>query len=136
LSGGGTQEADRHTYDIRLTASIRAHDCDEETIVTRTNLKHLCALPLLLPLDLAILLVMIARADGSTLCEASLCSTLDGNRMGTMPSVSHQYHPGGRTSRRYWTLPQMLAHHTISGCNLQAGDLLGTGTISSSVQPH
>ena len=30
----------------------------------------------------------------------------------------------------------MLAHHTISGCNLQAGDLLGTGTISSSVRPH
>ena len=29
----------------------------------------------------------------------------------------------------------MLAHHTISGCNLQPGDLLGTGTVSSSVLP-
>nr|WP_198425433.1 fumarylacetoacetase [Caldimonas thermodepolymerans] len=30
----------------------------------------------------------------------------------------------------YWTLAQMLAHHTINGCNLQPGDLLGTGTQS------
>jgi fumarylacetoacetase len=30
----------------------------------------------------------------------------------------------------YWTLAQMLAHHASNGCNLQPGDLLGTGTIS------
>ncbi|EFA85955.1 fumarylacetoacetase [Heterostelium album PN500] len=30
----------------------------------------------------------------------------------------------------YWTLTQQLAHHTISGCNMNTGDLLGTGTIS------
>ena len=30
----------------------------------------------------------------------------------------------------YWTMKQQLAHHTISGCNLQSGDLLGSGTIS------
>jgi fumarylacetoacetase len=30
----------------------------------------------------------------------------------------------------YWTLAQMLAHHTVNGCNLQPGDLLGTGTQS------
>ena len=30
----------------------------------------------------------------------------------------------------YWTLAQLVAHHTVGGCNLQAGDLLGTGTIS------
>ncbi|KAM0942549.1 putative fumarylacetoacetase [Dioscorea sansibarensis] len=30
----------------------------------------------------------------------------------------------------YWTIPQQLAHHTINGCNLRPGDLLGTGTIS------
>ncbi|CAI6255947.1 unnamed protein product [Periconia digitata] len=29
-----------------------------------------------------------------------------------------------------WSFPQMLAHHTITGCNLQSGDLLGSGTIS------
>ena len=30
----------------------------------------------------------------------------------------------------YWTLGQMVAHHTSSGCNLQTGDLLATGTVS------
>ena len=30
----------------------------------------------------------------------------------------------------YWTMAQMVAHHTINGCNLQPGDLLGTGTQS------
>jgi len=33
-------------------------------------------------------------------------------------------------SNMYWTLAQMIAHHTASGCNLRPGDLLGTGTIS------
>jgi fumarylacetoacetase len=30
----------------------------------------------------------------------------------------------------YWTPAQMIAHHTINGCNLMPGDLIGTGTIS------
>jgi fumarylacetoacetase len=30
----------------------------------------------------------------------------------------------------YWNIAQMLAHHTINGCNLRPGDLLGTGTQS------
>ncbi len=30
----------------------------------------------------------------------------------------------------YWTVAQLVAHHTINGCNLRAGDLLGTGTQS------
>jgi fumarylacetoacetase len=30
----------------------------------------------------------------------------------------------------YWTVAQMVAHHTSNGCNLQPGDLMGTGTIS------
>lgn len=30
----------------------------------------------------------------------------------------------------YWTIAQMVAHHTINGCNLQPGDLLGSGTQS------
>ena len=30
----------------------------------------------------------------------------------------------------YWTLAQLITHHTVNGCNLQAGDLLGTGTLS------
>jgi fumarylacetoacetase len=30
----------------------------------------------------------------------------------------------------YWTVAQLVAHHTSGGCNLNPGDLLGTGTIS------
>lgn len=30
----------------------------------------------------------------------------------------------------YWTAGQMVTHHTVNGCNLQPGDLLGTGTLS------
>ena len=30
----------------------------------------------------------------------------------------------------YWTMAQLVAHHTANGCDLQPGDLLGTGTLS------
>ena len=30
----------------------------------------------------------------------------------------------------YWTLKQQLVHHSVTGCNMCPGDLLGTGTIS------
>jgi fumarylacetoacetase len=30
----------------------------------------------------------------------------------------------------YWTVAQMITHHSLGGCNLQPGDLIGTGTIS------
>lgn len=30
----------------------------------------------------------------------------------------------------YWTIGQMVAHHTVNGCNLQSGDLFGSGTQS------
>jgi fumarylacetoacetase len=33
----------------------------------------------------------------------------------------------------YWAVAQLVAHHTVNGCNLGSGDLLGSGTISG---PH
>ena len=33
----------------------------------------------------------------------------------------------------YWTMAQMLTHHTSNGCNLRPGDLLASGTVSG---PH
>jgi fumarylacetoacetase len=30
----------------------------------------------------------------------------------------------------YWTVAQLVAHHTVNGCNLQPGDLFGSGTLS------
>jgi fumarylacetoacetase len=49
-------------------------------------------------------------------------------------------HPACRLSRTsfkhaYWTVAQMVTHHTVNGCNLQPGDLLGTGT-QSGPEPH
>lgn len=37
----------------------------------------------------------------------------------------------GPASSMYWTVNQIVAHHTSNGCNLRPGDLLGTGTISA-----
>jgi len=34
------------------------------------------------------------------------------------------------SSSMYWTLAQMLAHHTSNGCPMRAGDLIGSGTVS------
>jgi fumarylacetoacetase len=45
-------------------------------------------------------------------------------------------HSGDRISRSnfaeasYWTIAQLVAHHTVNGCALQSGDLLGSGTLS------
>ncbi len=49
--------------------------------------------------------------------------------------------PASRMSRtnfrhQYWSIGQMVAHHTVGGCNLQAGDVLGTGTISGPTAPE
>ncbi|ORZ30162.1 fumarylacetoacetase-like protein [Catenaria anguillulae PL171] len=34
----------------------------------------------------------------------------------------------------YWSFKQQLVHHAINGCNMRAGDLCGTGTISGPTQ--
>ena len=44
-------------------------------------------------------------------------------------------HAGDRISQSnyrdaFWTLAQLVAHHTVNGCNLRAGDLFGSGTLS------
>jgi len=37
---------------------------------------------------------------------------------------------GNAAEAAYWTPAQLVAHHTSGGCNLQPGDLLGSGTLS------
>lgn len=34
----------------------------------------------------------------------------------------------------YWTMSQQLAHHTINGCRVNSGDMMGSGTISGSTE--
>jgi len=33
-------------------------------------------------------------------------------------------------TRMYWTIAQLLTHHASNGCNMSAGDLLASGTVS------
>jgi fumarylacetoacetase len=40
----------------------------------------------------------------------------------------------GSTRDLYWTMAQLLTHHASNGCNLQPGDLLGSGTISGATR--
>ena len=51
---------------------------------------------------------------------------------GNMRAASQPAHRITLTNYRhaYWTIAQMVAHHTVNGCNLQPGDLFGTGTLS------
>ncbi len=60
-------------FDVHMQASIRPQGSSMESVVCRSNLKHL-----------------------------------------------------------YWSFAQQVAHHACTGCNLQPGDLLGTGTVSTS----
>jgi fumarylacetoacetase len=46
-------------------------------------------------------------------------------RMSSAVLVSHS-----DFSTLYWTLGQMIAHHTSNGCPIRAGDLIGSGTVS------
>jgi fumarylacetoacetase len=44
---------------------------------------------------------------------------------GTQHRLSHS-----NFRHSYWSVSQLVAHHTVNGCNLEAGDLLGSGTQS------
>ncbi|GAA3997557.1 fumarylacetoacetase [Sphingomonas humi] len=43
----------------------------------------------------------------------------------------HQLSQGLAADAMYWSVEQIVAHHSCNGCNLQAGDLIGTGTLST-----
>ncbi|MGC4250253.1 MAG: fumarylacetoacetase [Sphingobium sp.] len=50
-------------------------------------------------------------------------------RMRTEGEAHHRLSRGSMTAM-YWTAAQLLAHHSVNGCNLAPGDLIGTGTLS------
>ena len=45
-------------------------------------------------------------------------------------SIPHYPLSSARLADLYWTIGQMIAHHSSNGCSLEAGDLMGTGTVS------
>jgi fumarylacetoacetase len=67
------------------------------------------------------------QAEGGMDLDLSARLSTPGLRKGGAPP--HTLSRG--TSRDlYWTAAQMVAHHTVAGCDLRPGDLFGTGTIS------
>jgi fumarylacetoacetase len=51
-------------------------------------------------------------------------------KMRTEKTAAHTLSHGNLRDAAYWTVAQLLTHHTVNGCNMQPGDLLGTGTMS------
>jgi fumarylacetoacetase len=43
----------------------------------------------------------------------------------------HMLSRGSAAAAMYWSAAQIVAHHASNGCNLQPGDLIGTGTLST-----
>ena len=57
--------------------------------------------------------------------------TLTTERMRTDGLAPHILSRGSADAAMYWSAAQIVAHHSSSGCNLQPGDLIGTGTLST-----
>jgi fumarylacetoacetase len=58
-------------------------------------------------------------------------ATLSTERMrveGVPPQILSR---GSADAAMYWSAAQIVAHHSCNGCNLQPGDLIGTGTLST-----
>lgn len=67
------------------------------------------------------------RADGAIAIELEVF--IQTNAMREQGMAEHRLsHSNFRDA--YWSVSQMVAHHTVNGCNLQPGDLLGSGTQS------
>ena len=59
--------------------------------------------------------------------EASLTT----ERMRSAGLAPHVLSRGSADAAMYWSAAQIVAHHSSNGCNLQPGDLIGTGTLST-----
>jgi fumarylacetoacetase len=80
------------------------------------------------PRPLAYLLDERDQAEGALVIELEallLTRTMRKQRL------SHHRLSTGSSLDMYWTAAQILTHHASNGCNLNPGDLLGTGTVSS-----
>jgi len=57
--------------------------------------------------------------------------TLTTEQMRDAGSAPHVLSRGSADAAMYWSASQIVAHHSSNGCNLQPGDLIGTGTLST-----
>ena len=62
--------------------------------------------------------------------DIELSVWLQTQRMRDAGETAMQLSQSNLAEAAYWTLAQLITHHTVNGCNLQPGDLLGSGTLS------
>ncbi len=72
------------------------------------------------------------RESGGLAIE--LEATLTTERMRREGVPPHVLSRGSAEAAMYWSAAQIVTHHTSNGCNLQAGDLIGTGTLSTEAE--
>jgi len=60
-----------------------------------------------------------------------LCGQRDFEKMRAAGLAPHILSRGSADAAMYWSAAQIVAHHSSNGCNLQPGDLIGTGTLST-----
>jgi fumarylacetoacetase len=58
-------------------------------------------------------------------------ATLSTEAMRAARMAPHVLSRGSADAAMYWSAAQIVAHHSSNGCNLQPGDLIGTGTLST-----
>jgi fumarylacetoacetase len=63
--------------------------------------------------------------------EIQLEVTLSTEQMRAAGLPPHVLSRGSADAAMYWSAAQIVAHHSSNGCNLQPGDLIGTGTLST-----
>ncbi len=63
--------------------------------------------------------------------EIELEVTLTTAKMRKAGLAPHVLSRGTASAAMYWSAAQIVTHHTANGCNLQPGDLIGTGTLST-----
>ena len=90
--------------------------------------------------------LVLVKGEGVVLNEPSVAAVdqYTGNIMGigleaTLSTAKmreagmdpHRLSQGEAAAAMYWSAAQIVAHHSSNGCNLQPGDLIGTGTLST-----
>jgi fumarylacetoacetase len=69
------------------------------------------------------------RQNGGLGIQLEATLTTEQMRKGGM--APHILSRGSADAAMYWSASQIVAHHSANGCNLQPGDLIGTGTLST-----
>jgi fumarylacetoacetase len=71
------------------------------------------------------------RSDADNAFAIQLEATLSTARMREEGIPPHVLSRGSSSAAMYWSAAQIVTHHASNGCNLQPGDLIGTGTLST-----